>query len=86
LRIRHPEPNGSRWATPPSLIQQRPGQSPYRAVYTVKFEGVVYVLDAFQKKAKRGRATPQVDIARIRARLKMAEEHYQENYRVKKTG
>src|SRR5262245_16607870 len=27
LRIRHPEPNGSRWATPPSLIQQRPGQS-----------------------------------------------------------
>src|SRR5262245_59891540 len=28
LRIRHPEPNGSRWATPPSLIQQRPGQSP----------------------------------------------------------
>src|SRR5262249_53329453 len=26
--IRHPEPNGSRWATPPSLIQQRPGQSP----------------------------------------------------------
>jgi hypothetical protein len=27
LRIRHPEPSGSRWATPPSLIQQRPGQS-----------------------------------------------------------
>jgi hypothetical protein len=28
LRIRHPEPNGSRWATPPSLIQQWSGQSP----------------------------------------------------------
>jgi len=27
LRIRHPEPNGSRWATPPSLIQQWSGQS-----------------------------------------------------------
>jgi phage-related protein len=26
----------------------------YRAVYTVKFENVVYVLDAFQKKAKQG--------------------------------
>src|SRR5262249_103416 len=26
----HPEPNSSRWATPPSLIQQRPGQSPQR--------------------------------------------------------
>jgi hypothetical protein len=23
----HPEPSGSRWATPPSLIQQRPGHS-----------------------------------------------------------
>src|SRR3974377_180360 len=27
LRIRHPEPSGSRWATPPSLFQQRSGQS-----------------------------------------------------------
>jgi phage-related protein len=58
----------------------------YRAVYTVKFEGVVYVLDAFQKKAKRGKTTPQVDIDRIKTRLKLAEEHYQENYRVKETG
>jgi len=58
----------------------------YRAVYTVKFENVVYVLDAFQKKAKQGAATPKVDIDRIKARLKMAEEHYQETYRVKKTG
>src|SRR5262249_35368868 len=32
LRIRHPEPNGSRWATPPSLIQQRPGQSRSKAL------------------------------------------------------
>src|SRR5262249_58997654 len=31
LRIRHPEPNGSRWATPPSLVQQRPGHSRYIA-------------------------------------------------------
>jgi phage-related protein len=58
----------------------------YRAIYTVKFEGVVYVLAAFQKKAKRGRATPQVDIDRIKTRLKIAEEHYKENYQVKKTG
>src|SRR5450830_1301739 len=26
----------------------------YRAIYTVKFEGVVYVLHAFQKKSKKG--------------------------------
>lgn len=31
----------------------------YRAVYTVKFAGVVYALHAFQKKSKRGSETPQ---------------------------
>jgi phage-related protein len=29
----------------------------FRAVYTVRFAGTVYVLHAFQKKSKRGRAT-----------------------------
>ncbi len=38
----------------------------YRAVYTVKFAGVVYVLHAFQKKSKRGRATPRHDIELIK--------------------
>jgi phage-related protein len=31
----------------------------YRAVYTVRFEGVLYVLHAFQKKSTSGIATPQ---------------------------
>ncbi|HYW62171.1 MAG TPA: type II toxin-antitoxin system RelE/ParE family toxin [Bradyrhizobium sp.] len=31
----------------------------YRAVYTVRFTGVVYVLHAFQKKSKKGIATPR---------------------------
>ena len=48
----------------------------YRAVYTVKFAGVVYVLHAFQKKAKKGIATPQHEIDLIKARLKRAENHY----------
>ncbi len=52
----------------------------YRAVYTVKFAGVVYVLHAFQKKSKKGSATPQREIELIKARLKRAEEHYRENY------
>jgi phage-related protein len=52
----------------------------YRAVYTVKFAAVIYVLHAFQKKSKRGIATPQRDIDLIKARLKRAEEHYKENY------
>lgn len=50
--------------------------STYRAVYTVQFAGVVYVLHAFQKKSRRGRKTPAEDIDKIRTRLKQAEEHY----------
>jgi phage-related protein len=53
----------------------------YRAVYTVKFAGVVYVLHAFQKKSKRGKKTPKHDIELIKQRLKAAETHYQEKYR-----
>ena len=52
----------------------------YRAVYTVRFAGVIYVLHAFQKKSKKGIQTPKRDIEIIRARLKTAEVHYQENY------
>ncbi len=44
----------------------------YRAVYTVKLEGAVYVLHCFQKKSKSGIATPKPDMDLIRARLKDA--------------
>lgn len=47
----------------------------YRAVYTVRFADAVYVLHAFQKKAKRGIATPKRDMEIIRSRLRRAEEH-----------
>src|SRR5215204_3691001 len=33
----------------------------YRAVYTVRFKEAIYVLHAFQKKSKRGVATPKPD-------------------------
>jgi phage-related protein len=52
--------------------------STYRAVYTVKFAGAVYVLHAFQKKSRRGVKTPPREIERIKQRLKAAEEHYAE--------
>ena len=45
----------------------------YRAVYTVKFTAAVFVLHCFQKKCKRGIATPKADMDIIRARLKIAE-------------
>ena len=46
----------------------------YRAVYTVKFERAVYVLHAFQKKSRKGIATPRGEIELVRRRLKIAEE------------
>jgi len=45
----------------------------YRAVYTVKFAEAVFVLHCFQKKSKRGIATPKEDMDIINARLKIAE-------------
>jgi phage-related protein len=48
----------------------------YRAVYTVKFVGLVYVLHAFQKKSKKGIATPKTDVDLIKKRLRLAEEDY----------
>lgn len=57
----------------------------YRAVYTVKFKGVIYVvLHAFQKKSKHGIATPKQDIELIKARFKRAKEHYMQNLKVDK--
>ena len=47
-----------------------------RFIQTVRFAGVVYVLHAFQKKAKKGIATQQQDIELIKSRLRDAELHY----------
>jgi phage-related protein len=52
----------------------------YRAVYTVRFAAVVYVLHAFQKKSKKGIETPKREVELIRTRLKLAEAHYRDNY------
>ncbi len=45
----------------------------YRAVYTVKLEGVVYVLHCFQKKSKKGIATPKATLDLIEQRLRVAQ-------------
>ena len=50
----------------------------YRAIYTVNFKGVVYVLHTFQKKSKAGIKTPSEEIEKVRSRLKEAEKHYAE--------
>jgi len=48
----------------------------YRAVYTVRFAGLIYVPHAFQKKSKKGIATPEQTIELIKSRLRHAEEDY----------
>ena len=50
----------------------------YRAVYTVRLAGKVYALHSFQKKSKRGIATPKTEVDLITQRLKRAKELHAE--------
>ena len=52
----------------------------YRAIYTVKLAGVVYVLHVFQKKATHGIATPHREIALIKERWQRAKRHHATHY------
>jgi phage-related protein len=51
----------------------------YRAIYAVRFEGVVYVLHVFQKKSPSGIRTAKTDIDLVGERLKRAQRHYEIN-------
>ncbi len=53
------------------VVEDWRGQT-YRAVYAVRLAAAVFVLHVFQKKSKRGAATPKADIDLIRQRLKAA--------------
>jgi phage-related protein len=52
----------------------------FRAVYTVRFEGAVYVLHAFQKKSGRGSKTASTDIELIGKRLRAAQGDYETRF------
>jgi phage-related protein len=52
----------------------------YRAVYTVQFREIVYVLYAFQKKSPKGIKTARGDIALVERRLRIAREDYEARY------
>lgn len=49
----------------------------WRAVYTLKYADLIYVLHAFQKKSKKGVKTPKQHINLINSRLKLAKEHHE---------
>lgn len=61
------------------IVERHDGNA-YRAVYTVKFTEAVFVLHAFQKKSKKGIATPKAEIDLIKQRLRTAAEYYKEHY------
>ena len=52
----------------------------YRAVYTVRFKEIVYVLHAFQKKSPNGIKTAQVAVDLVERRLKVAQQDYEARY------
>ena len=61
------------------LVENHQGDT-FRAVYAVRFAKAVYVLHCFQKKTPSGVRTAQSDIDLIHARLKLAQQHYEEHH------
>lgn len=51
------------------IIEDHVGDT-YRCMYTVRYVDKIYILHAFQKKSKKGIATPQADIDLINSRLR----------------
>jgi phage-related protein len=79
LGEKHPraEPlRGYRGAGVLEIVDDSVGDT-YRAVYTVRFTGRVYVLHAFQKKSTHGIRPAARDIRLIEQRLREAEELHQ---------
>lgn len=58
------------------VVEDHDGDT-YRAVYTVRFKEIVYVLHAFQKKSPKGIKTAQVDVDLVERRLNVAQQDYE---------
>jgi len=61
------------------IVESRDGNA-YRAVYTVRFPEVVYVLHAFQKKSPSGIRTAKRDVELVAQRLQVAQRDYEEHH------
>src|SRR6266571_416953 len=68
---------GFRGASVLEIVENHDGDT-YRAVYTVRFAEAIYVLHCFQKKSKRGIKTPKKELDLLAARLKKAQEDYEQ--------
>jgi len=58
------------------IVERHDGNT-YRAIYTVRFEGAIYVLRAFQKKSPSGIRTAKPDVDLLRERLKRAKADFE---------
>lgn len=78
---KHPDAKPWKGAGPGvfEIVERFEGDA-YRGIYTVRFEGVVYVLHVFQKKSPSGIRTARTDVDLVHERLKRAREHYESNY------
>lgn len=59
-------------------IVKNDSEGTYRAVYTVQFKEIIYVLHVFKKKSKKKIETPKQEIELIKDRLIMANYLYKE--------
>jgi len=66
-------------------IRENHNTDTFRAIYTIKFQGVLYVLHAFKKKSNKGIKTPKPDQDLIKTRYQGAIEHYNKNHKKKTT-
>ena len=76
-------PNAKPWKGQGSgvfeVVENHDGDT-YRAVYTVRFHEVVYVLHVFQKKSPSGIRTARTDVELIARRLRLAQQDYEARY------
>jgi phage-related protein len=59
------------------IVESHDGDA-YRAIYTVRFEGAVYVLHAFQKKSPSGIRTATGDVELVHERLRRARQDHED--------
>ena len=78
LGVKHPRAKPWKGEGPGifEIVEDHRGDA-YRAVYTVRFAGAIYVLHAFQKKSKSGIKTPHEDVKLISERLRRAQHDYE---------
>lgn len=59
-------------------IKENDPSGTYRLIYTIETEEYIFILHAFQKKSKSGKATPKQELDMVKKRLKESRVLYKE--------